>query len=315
MGEQAINACDISKNYGTKRALGGVSFRVEYGEVFAYLGRNGSGKTTTVRILTGLSTPSDGRAWVAGRSIEELDRAAIGVTMQAAALDQVMTGREHLELLAGFWGLAGAAHKRTVDEALETLGLIDAADRLIRTYSGGMKRRLDLAGALLHRPKVLFLDEPTTGLDAQSRRALWDQVRKLKAAGSAIFLTTQYLEEAEELADRVAILDGGKIAAEGTPEELRRRLGGVELTLTLADGSRPARGLALAHGRVAAVEPRGIVRIPVSDASEAIQILNYVRSRWPVSGARIEAPTLEDVFLNVTGRSVADTPTVLESVA
>lgn len=315
MNNPAITVVGLSKTFGAVSALEDVSLDVAYGEVFAYLGRNGSGKTTTVRILTGLSDPTHGTGSVGGKPLGRVDRAAIGVTMQAAALDPAMTGREHLEFVAAFWGLRRKERVSEVDNSLARFGLTDSADRLIRTYSGGMKRRLDLASALLHRPKLLFLDEPTTGLDAQSRRAMWDEVRALRDRGSAVFLTTQYLEEADELADRVAILDSGRIAVEGTPHELRERIGGVELTLTLAGGAVEETAIALADGRIARAGAGGVIRIPVGDTDEALDALEYVRSMWLIRSARIEAPTLEDVFLQVTGRADSETPVVFDSVA
>jgi ABC-2 type transport system ATP-binding protein len=235
--------------------------------------------------------------------------------MQAAALDPTMTGREHLELVAGFRGLRGRTRRATAEKSLARFGLSDAAERQVRTYSGGMKRRLDLAGALLHHPQILFLDEPATGLDAQSRRALWEETGTLRAAGSAIFLTTQYIEEADRLADRVAILDRGVVAADGTPGELRQRVGGVELTIRLATSTPEARPLPLADGRVVSVAADGVVRVPVPATSEAFEVLDRARTSWPIRSARIEAPTLEDVFLEVTGRAVSEVPPVLESVA
>ena len=311
----AIRATQLAKRYGERTALAGVDIEVSYGEVFAYLGRNGSGKTTTVRVLTGLSSPSSGQAWIDGRPLPDIDRSLMGVTLQAAALDDAMTGREHLRFLAALWDYEGPARRRVVDDHLERFELADAADRLIGTYSGGMKRRLDLAGALIHRPRVLFLDEPTTGLDAQSRRALWDTVRSLRREGTAIFLTTQYLEEADRLADRVAILDSGRIAVKGTPQQLREGLGGVELSIALVGGIPETRAIRLPDGRILPTDSGGIARVAVADASEALDVLNYVRSMWLIRSARIETPTLEDVFLEVTGRTVSESHVVLDSVA
>ena len=313
MDVPAIEATDLHKSYADNRALNGVTFEVGYGTVFAYLGRNGAGKTTTVRLLTGLSAATSGTARVGGRTIGEWNP-EVGVTMQAAALDPMMTGREHLELVAALWGFKRQALVERVDSSLERFGLGDAANDLVRTYSGGMKRRLDLAGALLHFPRILFLDEPTTGLDAQSRRALWDEVRMLRDDGSAIFLTTQYLEEAEQLADRVAILHEGSIAAQGTPDELRRRMGGVELVIGVDDPSQTGRATVIA-GRLARVDAHGVARIPVANAGEAVDLLDEARRKFAIGSARIDSPTLEDVFLAVTGRSVTATAPGLEPVA
>jgi ABC-2 type transport system ATP-binding protein len=257
MQEPAIETTNLGKVYpGGIQALDEVSFRTGYGEVFGYLGRNGSGKTTTIRILTTLTAATTGTARVAGHDVAR-DPAAvhrsIGVTMQQAALDETMTGRELLRFLAALWELPSAVARARVGEVVDRLGLGSVLDRRIATYSGSTRRRIDLAGALLHRPAVLFLDEPTTGLDPQSRRALWEQVRELRDQGSAIFLTTQYLEEAAELADRIAILQAGRLVAQDTPAGLRRRHGGLRLRLRL-DQQPPA----TPAGRVTARAPTSV---------------------------------------------------------
>jgi ABC-2 type transport system ATP-binding protein len=229
----AIEVRDLGKSFASGvEALRGVTFEVAPGEVFGYLGRNGQGKTTTVRILATLTAPTRGTARVAGHDVADEPHAvrdAIGVTMQSTALDPEMTGREHLELMAGLWGQPSHQARATASDWLEAFALTGAAARQIRTYSGGMKRRLDLAGALINRPAVLFLDEPTTGLDAQSRRSLWDRIRGMRDAGTTVFLTTQYLEEAEVLADRVAVLEAGQIVATDTVEGLMRTTGASTL--------------------------------------------------------------------------------------
>jgi len=229
----AIEVDGLTKTYpGGIEAVRGVSFSVAAGEVFAYLGRNGQGKTTTVRILSTLTAPTGGWARIRGFDVARQRakvKPLIGVTMQAAALDPGMTGREHVTFIARLWGSSAAEARRTASELLEGFSLQDAADRQIRTYSGGMQRRLDLAGALTHHPSVLFLDEPTTGLDAQSRRALWDRVRGLRDAGTAVFLTTQYLEEADALADRVAVIEQGRLVAVDSATGLKRRTGSATL--------------------------------------------------------------------------------------
>lgn len=250
----AIEVDGLRKTYGGQVvALDGVSFAVSPGEVFGYLGRNGQGKTTTVRILATLTAASAGRALVAGHDVGREPRAVlrdIGVTMQAAALDPEMTGREHVEFLAGLWGESAVSRRVTAERLLSTFSLIPAADRLIRTYSGGMRRRLDLAGALINRPKVLFLDEPTTGLDAQSRRTLWNTVRELRDEGTAIFLTTQYLEEAEALADRVAVIEAGRVIALDTVEGLKASTASATLedAFIRLTGNEPELAPVLANG-------------------------------------------------------------------
>src|SRR4051812_38529981 len=224
----AVTVERLTKRYGDHQALAGVSFAIPYGQTLAYLGRNGSGKSTTVRILSGLTRATSGRATIAGHDVT-VDatsvRASIGVTLQDAALDPEMTGREHVELIARAWGARGHEAKASASQQLDAYGLNDAADRVIAAYSGGMRRRLDLAGALLHEPRVLFLDEPSTGLDTQSRLAVWQRVRELRDGGTAVLLTTQYIEEAEQLADEVVILDAGRVAVAGSPAALKGKYG------------------------------------------------------------------------------------------
>src|SRR6186713_2696795 len=211
------------------RAVDGIDLRVEPGEVYGFLGPNGAGKSTTVHMLTTLLPPTAGRAWVAGHDIVEdgsAVRATIGAALQDAALDPFLTGREHLKLQTALHGMTGAEARERSDQLLERVGLLQAADRRVRGYSGGMKRRLDLALALVHRPRILFLDEPTTGLDPQSRSDMWQEVARLaREDGVTVFLTTQYLEEADALANRVGIIDHGHIVAEGTPEALKAQIG------------------------------------------------------------------------------------------
>jgi ABC-2 type transport system ATP-binding protein len=253
MDDVAIETTALGKVYpGDIRALDKVSIRTAYGETFAYLGRNGSGKTTTIRILTTLTAASSGTARVAGHDVARSPQAvrrAIGVTMEQAALDETMTGRELLAFLAALWELPRGTAQARIGELVDRFGLAPVLGRRIATYSGGTRRRLDLVAALLHQPPVLFLDEPTTGLDPQSRRALWEQVRELRDQGSAIFLTTQYLEEAAQLADRIAILQAGRLVAQDTPAGLRRRHGGLRLRVRV-DQPQPA-----AAGRTTATPP------------------------------------------------------------
>ena len=229
----AIETERVTKTYTTGvEALRGVSLSVGYGEIVAYLGRNGQGKSTTIRILSTLTTPTSGSARVAGHDVmvdPRAVRSAIGVTMQSSSLDPEMTGREHLTFVARLGGLPRVDAARRVREQIDAFSLGAVADRRIGTYSGGTQRRLDLASALVFRPSVVFLDEPTTGLDAQSRRALWDIVRDLRDDGAAVLLTTQYLEEADALADRVAIVEGGRLVATDTPSGLKRTAGVASL--------------------------------------------------------------------------------------
>jgi ABC-2 type transport system ATP-binding protein len=295
------------------RALDEVSFRTGYGEVFAYLGRNGSGKTTTIRILTTLTAATTGTARVAGHDVGRDPRAvrlAIGVTMQQAALDETMTGRELLGFLAALWELPHA--RARVGEVVDRLGLGAVLDRRIATYSGGIRRRLDLAGALLHQPRVLFLDEPSTGLDPQSRRALWEQVRELRDQGSAVFLTTQYLEEAAQLADRIAVLQAGRLAAQDTPAGLRRRHGGLRLRLRL-DLERPVPTWA---GNGHGPDQRGWITRPVGSVDQAHILLDeLVRAGTPIAELHLDEPTLEDAYLALTDSQPSTAPTAAPAAA
>ena len=309
MAESAIETTNLGKVYpGGVRALDEVSLRTAYGEVFAYLGRNGSGKTTTIRILTTLTAATSGTARVAGHDVAHdpaAVRRAIGVTMQHAALDETITGRELLGWLAALWELPRATARARIGELVDRFGLAPVLDRRIATYSGGTRRRLDLAAALLHRPQVLFLDEPSTGLDPQSRRALWEQVRELRDHGSAIFLTTQYLEEAAQLADRIAILQGGRLVAQDTPAGLRRRHGGLRLRVRL-DRRPPAGPGWVGNGRP---DQRGWVTRPVDTADQAHRMLDgLLRSGSPIAEVHLDEPTLEEAYLALTGPQPATTP-------
>jgi ABC-type multidrug transport system ATPase subunit len=306
----AVETIELGKVYpGGVRALDEVSFRAGYGEVFAYLGRNGSGKTTTIRILTTLTAATTGTARVAGHDVARdpaAVRRAIGVTMQHAALDESMTGRELLGFLAALWELPRRAAEARIGEVADRLGLGGVLDRRIATYSGGTRRRLDLAGALLHRPRVLFLDEPTTGLDPQSRRALWEQVRELRDQGSAIFLTTQYLEEAAQLADRIAVLHAGRLAADDTPDGLRRRHGGLRLRVRVDQPPATPAGWA-ANGR--RPDRQGWITRPVDSAGQARQLLDgLVAAGAAIAELHLDEPTLEDAYLALTGTGASTAP-------
>jgi ABC-2 type transport system ATP-binding protein len=307
MDDAAIETTALGKVYpGGVRALDEVSFRTGYGEVFAYLGRNGSGKTTTIRILTTLTAATTGTARVAGHDVgrdPQAVRLAIGVTMQQAALDETMTGRELLGFLAALWELPHA--RARVGEVVDRLGLGAVLDRRIATYSGGIRRRLDLAGALLHQPRVLFLDEPSTGLDPQSRRALWEQVRELRDQGSAVFLTTQYLEEAAQLADRIAVLQAGRLAAQDTPAGLRRRHGGLRLRLRL-DPQHPVPTWA---GNGHGPDRRGWITRPVGSVDQAHILLDELaRAGTSIAELHLDEPTLEDAYLALTGSQPSTAP-------
>jgi ABC-2 type transport system ATP-binding protein len=292
------------------RAVAGIDLHVAPGEIYGFLGPNGAGKSTTVLILTTLLPPTAGCARVAGLDVVHHGaevRRAIGASLQESALDPFLTGREHMGLQGALHGLSRAERDVRGEELLARVGLTEAADRKVGGYSGGMKRRLDLALALLHRPQLLFLDEPTTGLDPQSRAALWDEVRRLADEGVTVFLTTQYLEEADVLADRVGIIDHGKIVAEGTPAELKAQIGRQTVEATPRDPSQRERlATVLARfgppagassGSVAAQLPEG-----AGDLAEIVRALDS--EGLAVTDLRLHSPTLDDVFLAKTGRSL-----------
>jgi ABC-2 type transport system ATP-binding protein len=287
------------------RAVDGIDLRVEPGEVYGFLGPNGAGKSTTVLMLTTLLPPTSGTATVAGYDIVREGpqvRASIGAALQEAALDPFLTGREHLH------GLSRKEGKRRGQELLERVGLEEAADRRVRGYSGGMKRRLDLALALVHEPRILFLDEPTTGLDPQSRSALWAEVSRLaRDEGVTVFLTTQYLEEADVLADRVGIIDRGKIVAEDTPEALKAEIGRPSVEATPAEGSeRHAVARVLGgFGEEIPAQPGAVaVRLSGGAAGLADVVRALDREDVRVTNLRLDEPSLNDVFLAKTGRSL-----------
>ena len=293
------------------RAVNGIDLAVSPGEIYGFLGPNGAGKSTTVLMLTTLLPPTSGRAAVGGYDIVRQGaqvRATIGAALQEAALDAILTGREHLILQATLQGLPGAERRRRAQELLERVGLTEAADRRVGGYSGGMKRRLDLALALVHSPRILFLDEPTTGLDVQSRTALWEEVARLAHdEGMTVFLTTQYLEEADILADRIGIIDHGSIVAEGTPAELKAEIGSpsVEVTPTDPDAGDRLGELLAGFGETRRNGQGSVtVQLPGGEAelAEIVRILD--RADLHVQTLQLHQPSLDDVFLAKTGRKL-----------
>jgi ABC-2 type transport system ATP-binding protein len=297
---------------GGIRAVDGIDLRVEPGRIYGFLGPNGAGKSTTVKVLTTLLPPTSGRATVAGYDVATQGaqvRASIGAALQEVALDPFLTGREHVRLQAGLQGIPRAERAARGDELLARVGLSDAADRKSAGYSGGMKRRLDLALALLHRPRILFLDEPTTGLDVQSRTALWDEVARLaREEGTTVFLTTQYLEEADVLADRVGIIDRGVIVAEGTPEALKAQIARPTVEIVPTDAARcgDARAALAAFGEAVSERRAGSIAVRLRDGAD--QLAGVVRALDAagvgVAHLALHQPTLDDVFLAKTGRSL-----------
>jgi ABC-2 type transport system ATP-binding protein len=302
-----IEASGLVRRFGDIVAVDGIDLVVAEGEIFGFLGPNGAGKSTTMRMLTTLLTPTAGTARVAGFDVVHQAgsvRRSIGVALQDAAIDPLMTGRELLRLQAVLHGIGRAEADARGDVLLERVGLTAAADRRVGTYSGGMRRRLDLALALVHEPTVLFLDEPTTGLDPMSRLALWEEVRRLNHEGTTVFLTTQYLEEADELAGRVAIIDGGRIVREGEPAKLKEAVGAPTLVVTVPyeqheaafavlsahGGARPGRAGALAIGLAGGPTAMSAVLRALEDAGVQVEHIE------------LDAPSLDDVFAEATGR-------------
>jgi ABC-2 type transport system ATP-binding protein len=312
MSGAAIEATDLVREFKKgPRAVDGIDLRVEAGEVYGFLGPNGAGKSTTVHMLTTLLPPTAGSARVAGHDVIKEGaevRAAIGAALQEAALDPFLTGREHMKLQTALHGMRGAEARERSDQLLARVGLTQAADRRVGGYSGGMKRRLDLALALVHRPRILFLDEPTTGLDPQSRSALWDEVARLAGdRGVTVFLTTQYLEEADVLADRVGIIHKGRIVAEGTPEALKDEIGRPSVEAIPCDrGELPRMKQVLARfGEFMTGSPKGAtVRLSGGEAQLADVVRALDAEDIAVEHLQLHRPTLDDVFLSKTGRSL-----------
>ena len=312
MNEAAIEARDLVREFKKgPRAVDGIDLRVEPGEVYGFLGPNGAGKSTTVHMLTTLLPPTSGTARVGGHDVLHEGpavRALIGAALQEAALDPFLTGAEHMRLQTALHGIRGNEAKRRSGELLTRVGLSQAADRKVGGYSGGMKRRLDLALALVHEPRILFLDEPTTGLDVQSRSALWDEVQRLATqSGVTVFLTTQYLEEADVLADRIGIIDHGRIVAEGTPEALKDEIGRptVEVIPAELGELERTRQVLTRFGEPADSSPKGAaVRLVEGEAQLADVVRALDAENIHMEHLQLHAPTLDDVFLAKTGRSL-----------
>jgi ABC-2 type transport system ATP-binding protein len=303
----AVDVKNIKKTFISKQdtveAVKDVSFQVKQGEIFGLLGPNGAGKSTTILMLTTLLSITDGKASVSGIDVATKDkevREKIGVALQDTGLDNLLTGKELFFTTCRLWGYSKKDSEVRTNELLELVGLTEAADRRVKTYSGGMKRRLDLGLSLVHSPEILFLDEPTTGLDPGSRRVLWDEIKRLRDNGVTVILTTQYLDEADELADRIAIIDEGLVVAEGTPNELKASIGGDVITFSFNND----KDLVNANNLLPeAVQENNELRITVEDG--ASKIPGYLKD-FSIKGIEVSAvaankPTLDDVFLEVTG--------------
>jgi ABC-2 type transport system ATP-binding protein len=307
--ELAIEAAGLQKSFGAVRVLDGVDLAVPPGIVFALLGPNGAGKTTTVRILATLTRADAGMARVAGHDVERdrrKVRGSISLAGQYAAVDGLQTGAENLRMMGRLSGLSAGQARRRADDLLDRFGLAGAANRRAATYSGGMRRRLDLAASLTGTPSVIFLDEPTTGLDLPSRQALWQVISGLAEAGVTVFLTTQYLEEADLLAGRIAVIDGGRVVADGTPRDLKKLVAGQRLDLVLADGVAFNAVARLAGGRVIAADPGGLtIGIGCDGSAGQVRALldELDPDRSAVRSFSVHTTTLDDVFLALTSRT------------
>jgi daunorubicin resistance ABC transporter ATP-binding subunit len=319
MGESVIEVDNIEKSFNSNRALAGVSLKVERATVLGLLGPNGAGKTTLVRILSTLLKPDRGRAVVAGYDVvRDADalRSVIGLAGQYAAVDELLTGRENLELVGRLYHLTRAERRRRADEVLERFALTEAGNRPVKTYSGGMRRRLDLGASLVGDPAVLILDEPTTGLDPRTRMELWQYIEDLVRDGTTLLLTTQYLEEADRLAHRIAVIDGGRVIAEGTADELKAQLGGAVLEVVVHHDTQveAVRALLgdLGEGRTRVDAMRRLVAVATSGGAEIVVEAGkrLVDAGIAIDDIGVRRPSLDDVFLSITGHTAtADLPT------
>jgi ABC-2 type transport system ATP-binding protein len=307
----AIEAVGLVKSFGATRAVDGIDLRVERGAIYGLLGPNGAGKTTTVRLLSTLIRPDAGTARVLGHDVAaepEAVRARIALTGQFATVDEDLTGRENLMLLARLLGLSRRGARERTEALLEAFGLAEAADRQAKAYSGGMRRRLDIAGSLLVTPDLLFLDEPTTGLDPRSRGQIWEMVRDLAGRGTTVLLTTQYLEEADQLADRIAVIDHGRVIAEGTSTELKASVGSGVLHVRLADPDRQAEARALLAAALgvevqADADPRALTARIDDPAGAAEALGRLARAGIPAVEFSLGQPSLDEVFFALTGHA------------
>lgn len=305
----AITVKNLKKSYGTNEVLKGVNLNVERGTMLALLGPNGAGKTTTVRIMSTLLKFDGGTVMIEGHDVAKEQAAVrniIGLTGQSAAVDEMLTGRENLVMMGELYRLTSASAKARTEELLERFDLVRAANRPLKTYSGGMRRRLDLAVSLIATPPIIFLDEPTTGLDPRSRIAMWEIINELKRDGTTILLTTQYLEEADQLADQIVVIDGGKVIAEGTAKELKAKIGNDRLELTFSGGKAYQSALGALGASVAdSSDKERTVTVLIKDTDKDVAaIIDRVhKAKLKIDAIAIHKPTLDDVFLSVTGKT------------
>jgi len=311
----AIEAIDLVKKFGDNVAVDGVSFAVREGTVLGLLGPNGAGKTTTVRIMTTLTEPTSGTARVAGydvRTDPDMVRRNVGLTGQVATVDELLTGRENIRMIGGLYGIRRRELDRLGAELLDQFAIADAADRPVKSYSGGMRRRLDVAVSLLAGPPVLFLDEPTTGLDPRSRTDLWDVLRGLVREGTTLLLTTQYLEEADQLADNIVVMDKGRIIAEGTPLQLKQQAGNASLVVTVShpDDLAAAEALLAKSGGEVFVDAGARQLTAAADGlQDMTRVAGWLQdSNIDVDDIGLSRPSLDDVFLSLTGHRSGDQP-------
>jgi ABC-2 type transport system ATP-binding protein len=311
----AILAEGLKKSYGKTQALVGLDLAAEEGSVLGLLGPNGAGKTTAVRILTTLLQPDEGRAEVMGLDVVKdanALRARIGLAGQYAAVDEYLTGYENLKMFGRLYHLSGRLAKRRADELLERFDLLDAAGRIVKTYSGGMRRRLDLAASLIVSPPVLFLDEPTTGLDPRGRLAMWEIISSLVTDGTTVLLTTQYLEEADQLAHQIAVVDHGRIIARGTSDELKAQIGGERIEISVAQGGDLAAAARVlrpySSGEIQIEEEHHHLLAPVTHGAQILTavVRDLDAAQVPLDDLALRKPTLDDVFLTLTGRAASE---------
>lgn len=311
--DYAITVSGIKKSYGKLEVLKGIDFQVERGSILALLGPNGAGKTTMVKILSTLLPADAGSASIEGFDVlaqaDEV-RGLVGLTGQYTAIDEYLTGRENLQMMGRLYHLGMADTARRTEELLEAFDLVEAADRTAKTYSGGMRRRLDLAASLIASPSVIFLDEPTTGLDPRSRLAMWEIITGLAERGSTILLTTQYLDEADQLADHIVVIDGGKVIAEGTPDQLKEKVGSERIELTFASPEDMKKARAMIGDSAQVDDKRQKLSVANDGGVRALKALleKLEKAGIAVEGLSLHKPTLDDVFMNITGHAAQQEP-------